>query len=73
MLASLHYLLGDAAAARAAIELALAGDAYSPSDTNLKRLIEAELTADAASNTEHDRRTELGPPPSDSERPAAQY
>ncbi len=52
MLASLHYLMRDTAAARASFDAALASGEQSPSATNLGRLIDAEpasgtLQADA--------------------------
>ena len=46
MLASLHYLLGDAASARASYDVAVASGDKSLSTTNLERLIDSKLISD---------------------------
>ncbi len=59
MIASLHYLLGDTAAARASFNAAVAYGETSPSATNLKRLINVKITTEK----QRARDAELAPAP----------
>ncbi len=53
MLASLHYLLGDAGTARSQINLGVAAGDRSTSTANIERLIDNELAADPERDTEN--------------------
>ncbi len=60
MLAALNYLLGDIESARTAIDLAIEDGGRNSSTTNLKRLIDKELSRDTQRGADHPSAT-IGP------------